>query len=346
MAQRLRSAFTLVELLVVIAIIAILVSLLLPAVNSAREAARRTQCINNLKQIGLAMLNYESVNKHLPYGRPGCDSTSDPECNPNLGGQPHNEKTGVSGFVLMLPFMEEQALYDQLNVVLVGPSSGGPTGIWWSGAATQNFPNLDGWSSVDGVKDAMGVRPTSFVCPSSEGTTLPFSERANYAEWEVQPGTSNYALCAGHRGPRGFTVNACRTKLHNSGMFLYKNKVKIKHVKDGLSKTIACGETRESHTTECHNHWSHFRRFTDATRVTEVALNTECGFPPILIPNDGAVNGAFGSEHVGGGNFLYGDGHIDFIADEIDLEIYQDVSMINAIKSRRDDQSGSGFCGN
>ena len=90
-----RSAFTLIELLVVIAIIAVLIALLLPAVQSAREAARRAQCVNNLKQIGLAMANYESSLSCLPMSM-GLDS-------PGFG---YPEPASYSGLSMLLPFME------------------------------------------------------------------------------------------------------------------------------------------------------------------------------------------------------------------------------------------------
>ena len=95
-----RSAFTLVELLVVIAIIAMLVTLLLPAVQAAREAARRTQCINNLKQIQLAILNYESANGHMP-----------PAYTVDENGNPMH-----SWRVLILPYMEEVGVYDRYDL--------------------------------------------------------------------------------------------------------------------------------------------------------------------------------------------------------------------------------------
>ena len=104
-----RSGFTLVELLVVIAIIGILVGLLLPAIQSAREAARRMQCGNNLKQMGLAFNAYEATTKYYPAGREGCGNTANYGC----AGDPH---LGTSGFVKLLPFMDLNPLYKMMDL--------------------------------------------------------------------------------------------------------------------------------------------------------------------------------------------------------------------------------------
>ena len=106
-----RSGFTLVELLVVIAIIGILVGLLLPAVQAAREAARRMQCSNNLKQIGLSLHNYESAFKRFPHGTMDRDPANLPGNRPWQGGD--HRKGSV--LVKLLPFMEQTALFNALD---------------------------------------------------------------------------------------------------------------------------------------------------------------------------------------------------------------------------------------
>ena len=118
-----RSGFTLVELLVVIAIIGILVALLLPAVQMAREAARRTQCANNLKQIGLAAHNFHSTHKHMPPGYLGEDPLS-----PSFNVFRYRAQN-VGLLTFLLPFMEQQNMFDRisqevnLNIDIFGPDT-------------------------------------------------------------------------------------------------------------------------------------------------------------------------------------------------------------------------------
>ena len=104
-------AFTLIELLVVIAIIAVLIALLLPAVQAAREAARRAQCVNNLKQIGLAVANYHSTNDCFPPGALDTWSVQDNGLSPT-------NYTSWSCFAYMMPYMEQGALYNAINFML------------------------------------------------------------------------------------------------------------------------------------------------------------------------------------------------------------------------------------
>jgi prepilin-type N-terminal cleavage/methylation domain-containing protein len=119
-------AFTLVELLVVIAIIAILVALLLPAIQAAREAARRTQCANNLRQIALASLSFESARRYLPPA--GIVGPPTPRC--RMQDKHFNPQSSpqISWLVLILPYVEEAAVYDQFDLSrdIFGPSSGEP----------------------------------------------------------------------------------------------------------------------------------------------------------------------------------------------------------------------------
>jgi prepilin-type N-terminal cleavage/methylation domain-containing protein/prepilin-type processing-associated H-X9-DG protein len=313
-----RAGFTLVELLVVIAIIGILVALLLPAIQAARESARRMSCGNNLKQWGTASANYELTKKTIVPARPGPDATSSTEVmrvgrpagpRPNKG----HERSGVSGFVLMLPFIESQALYDQFDI-----ENG--EGVWLSDAANVN------WRTPQ-KEQAIGTRPAFVFCPSSQ--TLPQTEMPNYQNWSVIPATGSYAFCAGHRGINKFGVDACLVKHHNTGMHLYWSLVKLREMTDGTSKTISIGETVEGHTQSSSNIWTYVLRFADCYRVTEVSLNTPPGFEAAVAgDNPGSFNGAFASDHPGGAQFLFGDGRLEFITEDIDLDTYQNLSTI------------------
>ncbi len=138
------NGFTLVELLVVIAIIGILVALLLPSVQSAREAARRTQCVNKLKQIGLALNNYNSAHSYYPYG------ADDADCETVDGGS--RPRKPLTWRVLILPYLEEQAVYDQLTVLAE------------QSVVTGCYP-VRPWENSPLQQQEM----SSFVCPSEQG---------------------------------------------------------------------------------------------------------------------------------------------------------------------------------
>lgn len=319
-----RFGFTLVELLVVIAIIGILVALLLPAIQAAREAARRMSCSNNLKQIGTAELNYEGVKKVYPPARPGPDATTANEVGlvgfppgSRAAGKKGWERTGVSGFVLILPFMEEQALYDQFDI-----EQG--DGVWLSSKA-----GISPWRTAAKEK-AIGTRPSVMVCPSN----LTEPKTTLYQDWGEIPATGTYAFSAGHRGPHTSLnpVNACRIKHHNSGLHLYYTRRSIKKITDGTSKTFSVGEIVAGHTVDSSNVWTYAYRYLDCYRTTNVALNTPPGVDAVSLPADDGnaanANGAFASHHPGGGHFLLADGHVDFITDDIDLNTYQEYSTI------------------
>src|ERR1700754_3649564 len=137
--MKIRRAFTLIELLVVIAIIAVLIALLLPAVQAAREAARRASCVNNLKQIGLALHNYESTNSVFPPGR----------INTYVAGNGHC----WGAYSQMLPFVEQQAVFNAMNLSM------NPDPHYTTSSAAVNMP-----PSVTTVN--------FFLCPSDNGQTL------------------------------------------------------------------------------------------------------------------------------------------------------------------------------
>jgi prepilin-type N-terminal cleavage/methylation domain-containing protein/prepilin-type processing-associated H-X9-DG protein len=148
-----RSAgFTLIELLVVISIIAVLIALLLPAIQSAREAARRAQCINNLKQLGLATLNFESTYQMLPSDSP---RLAVPD--PNADAQAAIPTITASYLTLLLPFMDQANIYNQINLGLAA-------------ADTANVPPCTGLGALhSGNNSAYSVAISVFLCPSSPG---------------------------------------------------------------------------------------------------------------------------------------------------------------------------------
>ncbi|MEN1678385.1 MAG: DUF1559 domain-containing protein [Planctomycetota bacterium] len=324
---RKRQGFTLVELLVVIAIIGILVALLLPAVQSAREAARRMQCVNNLKQLSLAALNYESTNGELPPGRRACDGFTNPcsDITPNTSVHSGVDMRshGASVFTFLLPFLEQQPVYDLIDIENVPIFGGG-------GYA---------WGSHPETVAAIGTIIPAFKCPS-DGETEDFATGVT-----PQRATSSYAGVAGDVGPpfgdplsdvrsdaggRPFTL-----KWNNTGVFFYVTRIELRQVTDGLSNTMFFGETIDGHGRELldgsgelspRNTWADGNRCTSSIRSTANPLNTPPELGEKLTSSSPRTHCGFNSRHPGGANFAMGDGSVSFLSDDVAEDTYQQMS--------------------
>lgn len=306
--------FTLVELLVVITIIGILIALLLPAVQAAREAARMVQCSNNLKQMALALANYESGHGAFPPGRMGCDGDTSDVCS-NLPGV---KRPATSAFVCILPHLEQQGLYDLFQPFAKGAICPGHPNSVPDGTTT-------GWNTPE-VLSAIATRPAIFVCPSDTLELATFGHV--YTQYtDVIFATSSYALVHGTNGP-SYGIDIIKVKLHNTGMFRYVSTRKVTDVKDGLSHTMFVGETIDGHVPQSSNFWTIAIRHLDSLRTTDNPLNTPPGMGIVDTRYGISVNGAFMSCHPGGAHFAFGDGHVEFLSDNISLPIYRALSTI------------------
>lgn len=328
-----KHGFTLIELLVVIAIIGILIALLLPAVNAAREAARRSQCSSNLKQIGLALHNYHDANKKLPPGRLGCDSTA-PATHPCwTSSLPSPGNLAMGGLVLILPQIEEQGLYDLIDF---------KTGLW--------IENNTAWLTTN-HQQVISARPAVLVCPSD--TSEAFSDRDDnpaHLFKTNKAAVGSYAFSTGSYGPVLGGIGT-KTKYTNNGLFYYFKQHRFKDCVDGQSKTIMLGEVIAGHTTDSSNVWSIGVRVADTLRCTDNPINTEPGKGTTASSSSvpGAKwNAAFGSRHPGGCHFVFGDGHVQMLSETIDQDIYEalstrDASLWPTEKSKQPEPAVSGF---
>ncbi len=280
MVRSTRKAFTLIELLVVIAIIAILIALLLPAVQQAREAARRTQCKNNLKQIGIAMHTYHDTYKSFASGL--------------IGG------TSWSWGTMILPFIEQSGLHQQLET------------------ESNNWGPID-VSNAD-MLALMRTSISSYRCPSDTGKKLNDQRQvdgqnvatSNYVGvlgnfFNTQNGTPYDIISGGsYRG--------------GNGLLFFDSEVAMRDIIDGTSNTLMVGERDSRNhrasvwvsTTQSgspagfsNRHYTYSPAgFAESSRDAKI---------------NGTHNNAFGSEHPGGAQFVLSDGSVTFLSENISV---------------------------
>lgn len=296
-----RPGFTLIELLVVIAIIAVLIALLLPAVQQAREAARRSQCKNNLKQLGIALHNYHDTFSVFPPG----------------GLYPRR----ASFFVMLFPYMDQAAAYNQLDFNSSFTANGGSI----TPAMTAFLPT---------------IRVPGLNCPSSEMTTYAAHpndgltvQRANYVGISgsvYDPNNPSTILAVNSGMVYGWYVN--------NGILAANSKAQMRDIVDGSSNTFMVGEqgrplldnvTDNRGSAYCGGAWAGCYQPGESTNPG-VNINQFCG--PLTNVAYGINNMAsgltwastpyqsstpFSSRHVGGAHFLRGDGTVVFISENI-----------------------------
>jgi prepilin-type N-terminal cleavage/methylation domain-containing protein len=312
---RSRPGFTLIELLVVIAIIAILIGLLLPAVQRIREAAARLTCANNLKQIGLAALNYESDRKRLPPGSYG-PPPSDPL---NL-----DKYSNFSVLAALLPYLEQDPLYKSFY------NRGG----WkWNDPSAKGFP----WFAIRGSFEAAQVRIPGFVCPSDD----PYSRSWALTSFATDGGPFQPYIFSGIRNDASGAVFG-RTnylgvggkwgliRLANEnryvGVFTSQSMNTIAQItsRDGCSNTLFFGEIIGKDVRGNDEKIS-YAWMSSGWMITAYGLQASSQINPTTNqpygPYDKLEN-QFSSWHPGIVQFCFGDGSVRAIATSCNLETY------------------------
>jgi prepilin-type N-terminal cleavage/methylation domain-containing protein/prepilin-type processing-associated H-X9-DG protein len=293
-------AFTLVELLVVIAIIGILIALLLPAVQAAREAARRMQCTNNMRQLGIALHNYHNTFNCLPAAWFGYEPGTN---RPNALGDP-----GWSWGASILPYVEQ-------------------------GNVQTNFVHFDQPVSASENEQARQTVLSLFRCPSDPGNTSftieEFEAQHEHEEEEEEHGdlddmifaSANYVASFGTADTEEAEDCPVGTVFKTDGAFYHNSCLGFQSFTDGLSNTFFIGE-----------------RSSRIGKSTWVGMPSgDACFPSLLVgtthdtfckQNGGSSHG-FSSEHPGGANLTFGDGSVHFLSETISMDILRAISTRN-----------------
>jgi prepilin-type N-terminal cleavage/methylation domain-containing protein/prepilin-type processing-associated H-X9-DG protein len=311
---RCSAAFTLVELLVVIAIIGILVALLLPATQQARESARRTKCVNNLKNIALACLNYESAKKTLPPGAVNAAKEKD---------------NGFSWSVHILPYIEEGAV---------------------GAKAKSEFKNTAYNSTVNELRLPLYVCPSDVAVDEMFDKFKVSYKGMNYAgvtgSYESRVGSCPSAITPGKYCVSG---NPIFGSMNFDGLLVQDTPIKLQKVSDGTNKTLLVGErwyqlrawtvgayylgsqtnARGPQPDTAFSSCKNLRDNVPINFYLQVACyinhNNGTDRPSLPTPLNNSLqynNLPFASFHPGGVNFSYGDGSVSWMPDDIDTVLY------------------------
>lgn len=322
---RKRHGFTLIELLVVIAIIAILVALLLPAVQQAREAARRSSCKNNLKQIGLALHNYHDTHNVFPFSTSADGSVE-------TGNASIASTTGFAlnarGWTMLLPFLEQAPLFDLYD-------SSAPAGEYVRGGAVLASPITS--SSPNAV--VVSTLVNTLMCPSDDGNPRYTGNTINYrvysgaaanghggAKTSYDFSVARYSSSAGQWATVGKTTRR---------MFGVYSKTRFRDIKDGTSNTVAVAETTFEVKNGVAPTWGYSKWVgggVDFTYSRGINYWTCCSWhSPAnanLTRNSLGDWSAPGSTHPGGMQVCLADGSVRFISENIDTTTRRNLAYI------------------
>ena len=299
-----RKGFTLIELLVVIAIIAILIALLLPAVQQAREAARRTECRNNLHQIGIALHNYHDVHRTFPPGFIQRDLSN------------ASIHLGFAWGTMILPYLEQLNLYNDLKPHFENPSPPLSQVVLksWQCPSDDDKEGQASWGNVsmNGSCDD-GTSPDPTTCSGAGGTW----------NWNESLALTGYAPKANYVGNYGAAGQVSVSSTGGGGVFHANSSVRIRAIEDGTSNTFIAGERymRAGHAT-----WEavHFEEDGDTSTGNVYQTQTGrfvMGATGAGRPNNSGAHG-FSSPHIGGCFMLMADGAVNFLSENMDANTW------------------------
>jgi prepilin-type N-terminal cleavage/methylation domain-containing protein/prepilin-type processing-associated H-X9-DG protein len=336
-----RAGFTLIELLVVIAILAILIGLLLPAVQKVREAANRGRCQNNLKQMGLALHHYHDVHARFPPAKINSGTSNLGTVTPSFyPTDPLYYAYNHTGFLLLLPYLEQENLYRQYDFSYPSCNSAGVGYVPANGLP----PLARGGLPADHPNAAVvGTRVRVYECPSDQEPPVVNAPATGY--YGIIDGRrSNYLFAAGgHNGTIAGGSNYMdysvpwSPSLPNVGAFGNNGSAKLADISDGTSTTIAIGEAKQMHT-DGNGPAPRFGPFWGAgvhtaahgyTGSYEFNVNYPYGPCTDGGPHQCQYAWGFGSWHTQGANFLFCDGSVHFLSNGVPFPTFRDLNTIN-----------------